>query len=219
LHTFFAEEKKDTELEEEKNELQLLTIPLNMKVEVAVTPEQCENAIREMALRATAARSKGDPVVIGLDTEWASRPAPSNDDKDAAEEPSVAILQLSDAASCLVIRIPECNPLPPTLHALLADPTVLKAGVAIENDAKMLLDEHGLATRGWVDLRSPAESRAVAHGGRNGLQGESSNPKPSNLTPLSLIVGPLVCVSPCVWRSLQGCPWPGSPERSCTPMW
>ena len=109
-------------------------------------------------------RATPDGSVVGLDTEWASTEGSS---------PSVAILQLADAVECLVIRVPYCLPLPASLSNLLADPKVIKSGVAIENDAAMLKEEYGLLTRSWVDCRGPAEEKNVSHGGKNGLQGLS----------------------------------------------
>ena len=79
-------------------------------------------------MRAGAVR----PPVVGLDAEWVlSRP--------------VSLLQLSVGLDCcLLLRLHRMAPrLPPSLAALLADASIVKTGVGVGADLRLLHEQFG----------------------------------------------------------------------------
>ncbi|XP_074661404.1 exonuclease 3'-5' domain-containing protein 2-like [Tubulanus polymorphus] len=92
--------------------------------------------------------------VLGLDCEWVS---------SAGVRRPVALLQLATQTGfCALIRLSKLDSVPDGLVDVLRDRTILKFGVGILDDAKLLLADYGLETRGCVDLRNVA-ARSRAH--------------------------------------------------------
>ncbi|KAH0590366.1 Werner syndrome ATP-dependent helicase like protein [Termitomyces sp. J132] len=83
---------------------------------------------------------------VGFDLEW--RP---NFIKDAPENP-VAIVQLANETMILVIQVSAMKKFPMKLKAFLENPGVVKAGVAIQNDAKKLYRDWQVSVHHCVDL-------------------------------------------------------------------
>ncbi|OJT14022.1 Werner Syndrome-like exonuclease [Trametes pubescens] len=84
--------------------------------------------------------------VLGFDLEW--KP---NFIKGRPENP-VALVQLASADLVLLIHIFHMPTFPERLRDLLADETVVKAGVGIQKDCKKLFTDYGVDTRNCVDL-------------------------------------------------------------------
>ncbi|KAF7306628.1 3'-5' exonuclease domain-containing protein [Mycena indigotica] len=88
----------------------------------------------------------------GLDIEW--RPTYV---KGQAENP-VALLQLANTDTILLLHLHHIRAIPPSLRAFLENPEIVKAGVGIQGDAKKLYKDIGLSVRGCVDLALLARS-------------------------------------------------------------
>ncbi|KAI0823109.1 ribonuclease H-like domain-containing protein, partial [Trametes gibbosa] len=84
--------------------------------------------------------------VLGFDLEW--KP---NFVKGRPENP-VALVQLASEDLVLLIHVFHMRTFPERLRELLADETVVKAGVGIQGDCKKLCANYGVDTRNCVDL-------------------------------------------------------------------
>ncbi|XP_005089945.1 exonuclease 3'-5' domain-containing protein 2 [Aplysia californica] len=80
--------------------------------------------------------------VLGLDCEWVLKK-------------KVALLQLATTQGlCVLVRLFKFDPvMPQTLVSLLSDKSIIKVGVAVNEDGKKLLQDYGLRVCGCVDLR------------------------------------------------------------------
>ncbi|XP_038051999.1 exonuclease 3'-5' domain-containing protein 2-like [Patiria miniata] len=86
--------------------------------------------------------------VMSLDCEWCS--------ERCGRRRSVALLQLATASGySVLIRLCKLktNRLPESLKVLLMDKSIFKVGVAVLDDANRLFNDHGLLTKGCLDLR------------------------------------------------------------------
>uniref|UniRef100_A0A8D8VYY5 Exonuclease 3'-5' domain-containing protein 2 n=1 Tax=Cacopsylla melanoneura TaxID=428564 RepID=A0A8D8VYY5_9HEMI len=103
--------------------------------------------------------------VLGLDSEWVSYP----------KEGPISTLQLSTPdGTCAVIRLRKiCASMqqncPTRLRALLANNSILKVGVGMENDVRKLLNDYGLRLSSWLDLRYLARENGVTPKGLDHL--------------------------------------------------
>jgi len=84
--------------------------------------------------------------VVGFDLEW--RPTKNGDNKN-----NLALMQISTKYQCILIRLCNMRHLPDSLIEFLNDSSILKAGVAISNDVKMLFEQYGIITKGAVDVQ------------------------------------------------------------------
>lgn len=84
--------------------------------------------------------------VLGLDCEWV--------DAGGRRRP-VALLQLATSSGvCVLVRLQAFTPpLPDSLQSLLGDPSIIKAGVGIDQDRMFLETDYSLLVQGCVDLR------------------------------------------------------------------
>ncbi|OSD05859.1 ribonuclease H-like protein [Trametes coccinea BRFM310] len=98
------------------------------------------------AAAADQAISQLNSKILGFDLEW--KP---NFVKGRAENP-VALVQLASEHLILLIHVSYMPAFPEKLRELLADETILKAGVGIQKDCKKLYHDHGVDTRNCVDL-------------------------------------------------------------------
>ena len=83
---------------------------------------------------------------MGLDLEW----KPTFRARQATSR--AAVLQLSGPGLCLVIQLQQLKHIPRQLRQLLADPTLLKVGVSVDDDLAKLRHDWGLASSGYVDV-------------------------------------------------------------------
>eukprot|EP00966_Prymnesium_polylepis_P121385 2805441-Prymnesium_polylepis.2 len=100
--------------------------------------------------------------VIGLDTEWVGKRP-------------VALLQLADERYCALVRLCRMQGAPPapSLLALLADPSVLKVGVGVQQDVALLQRAlAGCTPRGAVDAATLAIAAGLRGGGLSALAWE-----------------------------------------------
>ncbi len=113
--------------------------------------ECMDEAERALAPLLAGLRGGGvQPAVVGLDAEWVlGRP--------------VSLLQLSVGLDVvLLLRLQKMAPqLPPSLSDLLEDATVVKAGVGVVADLRLLREQYGLASRGAVELQ-PVAARWIS---------------------------------------------------------
>lgn len=84
-----------------------------------------------------------DCSFLGLDTEWSA-------------QRQVALLQLAAGRQCLLLRPCCLQPVPPKLQELLWDERVLKVGVGLGQDIRLIESQFGLGTRGAVELSALA---------------------------------------------------------------
>ncbi|KAF8058278.1 ribonuclease H-like domain-containing protein [Lyophyllum atratum] len=83
---------------------------------------------------------------VGFDLEW--KPTFTN---NTPENP-VALVQLANQDTILLIQISAMQEFPAKLKDFLESPDFVKAGVAIQNDVKKLYRDCGVSTRNCVDL-------------------------------------------------------------------
>eukprot|EP00656_Telonema_subtile_P040795 TRINITY_DN45879_c0_g1_i1.p1 TRINITY_DN45879_c0_g1~~TRINITY_DN45879_c0_g1_i1.p1 ORF type:complete len:177 (-),score=36.45 TRINITY_DN45879_c0_g1_i1:20-550(-) len=100
--------------------------------------EKATIAFDHLAVESSVSLLTGSPA-IGLDSEW-------------DWERQVAVLQLAGPGGCLVCMLPDVDlGQCPTLLQMLSDPTVVKAGIGIAQDAA-LLRQRGVEVAGCLDL-------------------------------------------------------------------
>ena len=88
----------------------------------------------------------GGGGAMGLDLEW----KPTFRARQATSR--AAVLQLSGPGLCLVIQLQQLKHIPRQLRQLLADPTLLKVGVSVDDDLAKLRHDWGVASSGYVDV-------------------------------------------------------------------
>ncbi|KAJ7071520.1 ribonuclease H-like domain-containing protein [Mycena amicta] len=88
----------------------------------------------------------------GIDIEW--RPTYV---KGQPENP-VALLQLANADTILLLHLCHMKSIPTNLRTFLEDPDIVKAGVGIQGDVKKLYRDVGVSLCGCVDLSLLARS-------------------------------------------------------------
>ena len=139
----------------------------------------------EGELTRALSRLKGEQL-LGFDTE--SRPS----FKKGKSYPT-SLIQLASADVVVLVRLNRV-PFSETLTQLLADPQIIKAGVAIRDDIRALLRLHPFVPAGLSDLADMAKKRNIgaqglrtlaAHllGGRISKAAQCSNWEKKNLTP------------------------------------
>lgn len=101
-------------------------------------------------------RLSGKPV-LGFDTE--TKPSFKKGKKNP-----VSLIQLStDKVACL-FRINRIG-IPPALKKILADPAVIKAGVAVHDDIRFLRSIRNFEPAGFVDLQQYVKSFGIESSG------------------------------------------------------
>ncbi|KAG1708483.1 Exonuclease 3'-5' domain-containing protein 2 [Nymphon striatum] len=83
---------------------------------------------------------------LGLDCEWVTR---------NSSPQKVALLQLAtESGTCVLFRLSQIEkPLPESILQLLGDVSILKVGVACNDDAHKLKQDYNIDVNGCVDLR------------------------------------------------------------------
>jgi len=102
--------------------------------------------------------------VCSLDAEW--KP---NQIKGESPHP-VAILQVATPTEVGIVQLLPLDHMPPSLQEFLKDPTFLKVGVGIFQDARKLYRDHKLTLRGTVEIGGIAQKVDPDHRGGNGLK-------------------------------------------------
>ena len=114
-------------------------------VTVLTSMEHTEEVLREWLHEMRSGRTA---AVVGLDTEWVGKRP-------------VALLQLADDQRCFLVRLCMMRDAPPSpsLVELLADASVLKTGVGVQQDLQLLGRAlPGCTPRGAVDARTLANT-------------------------------------------------------------
>lgn len=91
----------------------------------------------------------GNPIVVGLDSEWFPDLVPGIFSK-------TAVLQLCFSKTCLVISLIHLEGRSAKLEELLKDPKILKSGQEVIYDVEKLEDQYGVEVNGVVDLKDIA---------------------------------------------------------------
>jgi len=128
--------------------------PKTVRVYVIDNASSCEKLLQSFQSRYTFERS-----YIGLDCEWVNK-------KGQVNAP-VALLQIATPLfDCFLVRLCKMDgQMPKAVKQILEDRTILKFGVAIQNDAKRLLEMFGIQVRGCVDLRHIITQRTQLESG------------------------------------------------------
>lgn len=121
------------------------------KVQVVRTPEDMPEAVAQL----------GREHTLGFDTE--TRPAYK---KGESYLPS--LLQLATHSKVFIFQLKHLG-LPKELHNLLADPTIVKAGVALDFDVRELKKLSCFKPGGFVDLGNLAKEKGIKNHGLRGL--------------------------------------------------
>ncbi len=103
--------------------------------------------------------------VLGFDTE--TRPSFRR-----GEVHPPALVQLAGREAVVLFQLGRVG-LPEGLKALLSDPAVIKAGVAVGRDVKELVDFSPFEPRGFVELAEMAEAAGLKARGLRGLAEEA----------------------------------------------
>jgi ribonuclease D len=91
--------------------------------------------------------------LLGFDTE--TKPTFKKGRKN-----KVSLLQLSTESKAYLFRINKIG-LPPALTNLLSDPSIIKTGVAIHDDIKMLASIQSFRPSGFVDLQKTVKDFGI----------------------------------------------------------
>ncbi|XP_046376546.1 exonuclease 3'-5' domain-containing protein 2-like [Haliotis rufescens] len=114
----------------------------NLEIHLISTPEEWQNQLVMLTEHLKIMK------VVGLDCEWVS-------DHTTGHRSQVALLQMATTSGlCLLVRLCHMGSMiPQTLKDVLADPSILKVGVAVKDDGKKLTKDYGMVVQGCVDLR------------------------------------------------------------------
>jgi ribonuclease D len=121
------------------------------RIHVIRRPEQVEPAVRQLEKE----------EVLGFDTE--TRPT-----FRAGQSYPPAILQLVGQHAAYIFQLQHCR-LPEALRRLLANPQIVKAGVALDRDVKELRKLAAFQPAGFVDVGELARQAGCTHHGLRGL--------------------------------------------------
>lgn len=117
------------------------------------TIEEVERAAEELLKFMDINKRKGDQCILGLDIEW--RPS----FKRGVAPGKVAVMQICvDNDLCHVLHVIHSG-IPKSLQYLLADPSMLKVGVCIANDAAKVLQDYNLSITSLRDLSDLANQK------------------------------------------------------------
>lgn len=117
--------------------------------------------VRAAAEAEAAASCLAQATVLGFDTE--TRPAFKKGQKYAP-----SLLQLATGDEVFVFQLHQTG-LPASLLALLRDPAIVKAGVALDFDLRGLQELHFFDPGGFVELARMARGRGIRNHGLRGL--------------------------------------------------
>lgn len=123
--------------------------------------EGAVTVIRDRSAMLEAIKELSQQTLLGFDTE--SRPSFRRGDAFPA-----SILQLATADHAFVFQMRFLGDLDP-LFAILADPAILKVGVAIGDDIKKLQDLHAFEPSGFVELAQLAQKAGLENTGLRSL--------------------------------------------------
>jgi ribonuclease D len=98
-----------------------------------------------------------DSPLLGFDTE--TRPSFRKGRKNR-----VSLIQLANSEVACLFRINRIG-IPDELAALLANPDVIKAGVAVHDDIRFLKKVNGFAPSGFVDLQKFVKEYGIENSG------------------------------------------------------
>ncbi len=121
------------------------------RIEVVIHPERAVEVAEHLA----------DRDILGFDTE--TRPSFRAD-----QQYTVSLLQLASRECAYLFRLKHTG-LPPELAAVLADPKVIKTGVAIRDDVKALQKIRPFVPAGFVDIADETDKRGFKNAGLRGL--------------------------------------------------
>ncbi len=101
----------------------------------------------DVLLAQVHARVSKEGGVLGMDAEWQPEMA-------RFERNPVALLQLAWEEDVFLVRLQHLvGDVPASLHKLLSDESIVKVGCNVAGDAKRLMQDYALETRGHMDLR------------------------------------------------------------------
>ena len=98
-----------------------------------------------------------EPGILGFDTE--TKPSFRKGRKN-----NVSLIQLATEDLACLIRINKIG-IPPELAAILSDPGVIKAGVAVHDDIKYLRKVKGFSPSGFIDLQKFVKDYGIENSG------------------------------------------------------
>ncbi|PRP85081.1 exonuclease 3-5 domain containing 2-like [Planoprotostelium fungivorum] len=126
-------------------------IPIHL-IQNETDAHRVTNAMLERLLRS-------EFPVVGLDAEW----KPHGETKSP-----IAMIQLSDGIDCILLHVHHFGRknIPPALIEILSSARIVKVGVGIDNDMKMISSQYETSTSCVTDLRSICLDRHL-EGGRS----------------------------------------------------
>ncbi|KAK4341527.1 hypothetical protein RND71_040028 [Anisodus tanguticus] len=117
------------------------------------TTKEVEQSAVELFNFVEEKKRKEGHVALGFDIEW--KPT----FRRGVPPGKAAVMQIcGDKGNCYVLHIIHSG-IPQTLQFLLEDPTVVKAGVCIANDAYKVLQDHNVSVSAWEDLSELANRK------------------------------------------------------------
>ncbi|KAJ3340988.1 hypothetical protein HDU93_005852 [Gonapodya sp. JEL0774] len=126
------------------------TLPAKPKYPLLRVPEHYQSYYTWKSSDVADLIAKLEGERFGLDIEWRVLYR-----KNVAPR-KVALMQICDAKTILLLHIFYMSPIPPPLVSFLSSPTLLKSGLNIRNDALKLHRDYGLKCSGLVELRAVA---------------------------------------------------------------
>lgn len=120
--------------------------------------------IADVATARQALDTLGREAILGFDTE--SRPT----FKKGQKYP-VALLQLAGAETVYLFQLASLTDVYPEITALLENPAIIKAGVAIRDDIKKLQELHDFQPGGFVEIADISQQAGIVNTGLRALVG------------------------------------------------
>lgn len=117
--------------------------------------------VRDQDALAKALKVLAGESVLGFDTE--TRPAFKKGERHAP-----AVLQLAGTSRVFVFQLTVLG-FPEQLRAVLADPELIKAGVALGHDVRMLQELGAFTPAGFIELGTLARNAGLKNFGLRGL--------------------------------------------------
>ncbi|XAR62534.1 DNA helicase [Bertholletia excelsa] len=117
------------------------------------TVSEVEKAAKELLENVEARKRRGDQIILGFDIEW--KPT----FKRGVPPGKAAVMQICrDISHCYVMHIIHSG-IPQKLQCLLEDPTSVKVGVGIVNDACKISKDYNISIKTVEDLSGLANQK------------------------------------------------------------
>ena len=143
LHIFRALYQRHRRLQLDVCEQQITVTPLGVRQSFVAMLLPFKSETCEQILAAMPEMKQSH--VVGLDVEW-------QPERKANQRHPVALIQIAFADRCILHHVLHSDGVPPSIVALLEDPSIMKVGFGIKQDIQRLARDYGLTTHSALEI-------------------------------------------------------------------